>query len=234
MRYSATLNYLKMKEWGLNFEQGALMDLMQQLPSWANEMHFNGATYYFFTYEKIMEEIPFLSPKQKRDTIYRICKTLQELQLIEHLKVNGLDFWRLTQKGKEWNYIRVSDKNPSELGNPSENNSDKNPTYNIYNSDNYTNNTLSSKKPKKERDSFQKFKNKLLDVCPNFGFSLAGKLDYSSEHQGFQLKNDLIFNLQNQKFLEREESFKIWDYLFQNQSRVLELAQSQLIQPVSA
>lgn len=227
MRYSATLNYLKMHEWGINFEQAALMDLMQQLPSWANEMHFNGATYYFFTYEKIMEEIPFLSPSKKRDTIYRICKTLKELSLIEHLKVNGLDFWRLTPKGKEWNYIRASDKNPSELGNTSETNSDKNPTYNIYHSDNYTNNTLSAEKPKKERDSFQKFKNKLLEQYPNFGFSLAGKLGYSSQHIGFQLRNGYIFDLQIEKFLTPDDSFVIWQYLYDQRARVFELAENQ-------
>ncbi len=80
---------------------------------------------------------------------------------------------------------------------------------------------------KKERDSFSKFKSELLEICPCFSFSLAGKLDYSNEHQGFQLKNDLIFSLQNQSFLEKEEAFKIWEYLYKKRERVFELAQVQ-------
>ncbi|ATB68191.1 putative bacteriophage replication protein [Sulfurospirillum diekertiae] len=79
-----------------------------------------------------------------------------------------------------------------------------------------------------ERVDFKTFKKRLIESCPSFKFALCGNLGYSIEHKGFQLKNDLIFSLQNQSFLEKEEAFKIWGYLYSIPDKVFELANTQI------
>lgn len=75
-----------------------------------------------------------------------------------------------------------------------------------------------------ERVNFKIFKKKLIEFCPNFEFSLAGKLGYSIEHLGFSLKNGYLFNLHTHKLLDNDESFEIWDYLYGIRLKVFEQA----------
>lgn len=88
-------------------------------------------------------------------------------------------------------------------------------------------NSLASQ-TKERGESFHQFKNKLLKQYPNFMFSIAGQLDYNVNHIGFCIKNDCIYSVQTQKFLEKEESFKIWEYLYKKRERVFDLAQAQV------
>lgn len=92
-------------------------------------------------------------------------------------------------------------------------------------------NSLSTRK--KERDTFQNFKAKLLEFCPNFIFCLPKTMGYIN-NKGFALKNDYIFNIHSQKFLEKNESFTIWQYLYSIQNDVFELAQAQINLETSA
>lgn len=75
-----------------------------------------------------------------------------------------------------------------------------------------------------ERVDFKTFKKNILEFCPNFGFSLVGKLGYSFDHQGFCFKNGLIFNLHKSNLLTKEESLDIWNYLYSVRVKVFEQA----------
>ena len=139
MRYNTYINTVKCMEWGLNANQGALFDLLNQLSSWAQESIVGDAVFYHISRNKIIEELPLFYSKP--DTVYRNIKKLEEIGLIEYLKEGKKDLVKLTEKGKEWN----SEINPN-LGNKSEKtrneirkNSDLNPTNNIT-SNNTTNN----------------------------------------------------------------------------------------------
>lgn len=80
-----------------------------------------------------------------------------------------------------------------------------------------------------ERVDFRTFKKELLRLFPNFEFKLPypNKFNYIKEHKGFCFKNGLIYDLHTQKFMQKEESFEIWDYLFQEKDKFFGLAKAQ-------
>lgn len=80
-----------------------------------------------------------------------------------------------------------------------------------------------SKNNEKNQITFQTFRERLLVICPNFSFSLQNKLGYSAEHTGFCLKNGYIYDVHNQRLLDKSESFEIWNYLFSVKDKVFEL-----------
>lgn len=140
MRYNTYINTVKCMEWGLNANQGALFDLLNQLSSWAKESIVGDAVFYHISRNKVIEELPLFYSKP--DTVYRNLKKLEDIGLVEYLKEGKKDLVKLTEKGKEWN----SEINPN-LGNESEKprneirkNSDLNPTYNITSNNNTNNN----------------------------------------------------------------------------------------------
>lgn len=77
-----------------------------------------------------------------------------------------------------------------------------------------------------ERLDFKTFKSKLIKLYPNYYFKLnrAREVNFLADHQGFCLRNGLIFNLHTLKLLSKEESFEIWDYLYSVRVKVFELA----------
>lgn len=131
MRYTMSINAVKCKEWGLNLNQGALFDLLNQVSGWANTVIVDGEVYYWASRKMIIEEIPLAY--SKTDTVYRAFKDLANKGLIEYIKYGQKDLVRLTEKGKEWNN-KNSEINPTfsqKLGNKSEKmpkNSEINPT----------------------------------------------------------------------------------------------------------
>lgn len=140
MRYSTIINNIKANEWGLNIQQAYLFSWFYELPSWAEKVVIEGEIYYFASKNKAVDELPLLT--EKLDTMYRYYKQIEEYNLIKIKKIDGKDYITLTEKAKEWNFNKseYSEINPRLLGNKSENNSEINPTYNIYNTDNITSN----------------------------------------------------------------------------------------------
>lgn len=148
MKYSITIDNVTASEWGLNVNQSYMFAWLYSLSSWADSISYNGSTFYFASRNKAIDELPLLTDKP--DTVYRYYKTLENMGLIELIKVDNKDYVRLTEKGKGWNNIqpkveakqtrkkiRVPDEHPNELGEKSEvtrinvrNISEKNPTYN--------------------------------------------------------------------------------------------------------
>ncbi len=127
MRFTSTINNVRLAEWGINITQGALVDLINQASSWAKAVVIDGITYYWMSFGKVCEELP--SVFSKEDTVYRQYKVLKEKGIIEHFKMDGKDYVRLTEKGCEWNKfepIRNSEKNPTDNNNNNKYNQDQN------------------------------------------------------------------------------------------------------------
>ena len=102
MRYSILINAVKCQEWGLNLQQGALFDLLNQSISWATPVVVDGEVYHWVSRNMIINEIPLAYTKP--DTVYRAFKTLEDKGLIVHVKDGLKDLIRLTDEGKKWNH----------------------------------------------------------------------------------------------------------------------------------
>ena len=167
MRFSTYINNQKAIEWGLNANQAALFDLLNQAVSWAEEVIVDGVVYYWVSRNKVLEELPLFY--KTSDTVYRHFAELDEKGLIIYLKQGkhgDKDLIRLTEKGKSWNEFKPekirdnSEINPSlgdELGNKSEitrkqirDNSEINPTNN---NTNYKNTTDHNNKKTTQKNS---------------------------------------------------------------------------------
>ena len=167
MRFSTYINNQKALEWGLNANQAALFDLLNQASSWAEEIIVDGVVYYWVSRNKVLEELPLFY--KTSDTVYRHFAELDEKGLIIYLKQGkhgDKDLIRLTEKGKSWNEFKPeqirdnSEINPNlsdELGNKSEitrkqirDNSEINPTNN---NTNYKNTTDHNNKKTTQKNS---------------------------------------------------------------------------------
>ena len=129
MRFITTLNNQKCMEWKLNATQGILVSLLYEANAWAKEVIIEDEVYYFVSRNLVISELPMFFDKP--DTVYREFKKLSEKGIIKYKKHGKMDLVRLTEKGKEWNFLKSennSEKNPSKFGKKSENNSEKNPT----------------------------------------------------------------------------------------------------------
>ena len=85
---------------------------------------------------------------------------------------------------------------------------------------------LSLKDKDRESLNFKDFKEYVSSIN-NFKFSLSGKLGYIKEHAGFCIKNGYIYSLHSQNFVEKEEAFGVWEYLYLNKDKVLNLIEEQ-------
>ena len=154
MRYFTNINNIKCLEWGLNANQGALFDLLNQASSWAETHIIDNEVFYHVSRNLVLEELPLFFTKS--DTVYRNFIDLQEKGLIEYKKVGKKDVIKLTEKGKCWNAKLGNESEKNEkFGNKSEKtrneirkNSDSNPTNNNINN-NYINHNIEEDEEKK-------------------------------------------------------------------------------------
>lgn len=77
-----------------------------------------------------------------------------------------------------------------------------------------------------ERVDFKTFKKQLIKFCPNYEFKLKEQNGQKllDSHLGFCLKNGYIYNQQIGDFCVPNESFKIWQYLYDKRLQVFEQA----------
>lgn len=168
--YNIHLNMIKVQEWKINLSQATLFDLYSKSTSWATEIIHEGLTYYWCARTKVIEEIPVLTDKP--DTVYRLTKELAASGLIMYERINGKDCIRLTEKGKSWNSeknpskVQNSENYPNELGKKSENNSEKNPTYNTTSKDNSTSNKKYTLTTSKDAQLFETLNNQKEKAPP--------------------------------------------------------------------
>ena len=137
MKYNITLNQPKMIEHSLNVSQWCILDVLSVAPTWCEIVNFNNINYFWVARQKISQELEAFDFKS--DTIFRYLKQLKELGFIDYEKDGKKDLIRLTKLGKS--LFTMSEKNPNDyVGKKSESSSEKNPTYNYTNSNNYTDN----------------------------------------------------------------------------------------------
>lgn len=163
MKYNILINQVKSAEWELTTSEAMLFAWLYELPSWAEKMTYNGDVYFYANRGKACEEMPLVS--EKKDTIYRLYKSLQNKNLISFITIKGNDFVSITEKGKKWyrDSEQDSEKNPND-GNSSKK-AENNPTNNIYN-----NKEIDNKKENKDN-----------------------KLSLSKKKQNFDVRADLSY-----------------------------------------
>ncbi len=189
MRYTTHINNSKCLEWGLNANQGALFDLLNQASSWAKPLTIDGEVFFWVARQKVIEELPLFYAKE--DTVYRHFLALTQKELIEYKKIGEKDLIRLTEKGKTWNEFN-SEMNPT-LGNESEetrisirNSSEIDPTYNNTNYNNTNNNISTSQQVAPKKKQTIKFSDEdmavaeyfvelIKNISPNFKQKSLGK-----------------------------------------------------------
>lgn len=165
MEFNIVINQVRALEWGLNFQLAGLFSYLHALPSWARSTVIGGETFYQVRPEKVIKDLPLLT--DKKDTIYRNIRKLQDVGLVHLEIVDKVYFIRISSVGNLWNKTEFdaeqevqntnsAEKNPSFDGKKSakprkkiRQTAEKNPC----NSSLYTNNpntnthTSSKKKP---------------------------------------------------------------------------------------
>lgn len=103
MRYNIHIDQKKCLEYGLNEKDGALIDLLNQLGSWANHAEIDGDLFYNITIPKIINELPLFF--NSRFTVNRSYNRLKEKGLILQKKLGPTkkNYVRLTKLGATWN-----------------------------------------------------------------------------------------------------------------------------------
>lgn len=120
MRFNTYINNQKAIEWGLNANQAALFDLLNQSSSWAEDVTIDGQVFYWVSRNRVIEELPLFY--SKTDTVYRHFVDLAKKGLISYQKQGEKDLIKLTEKGKTWNEFTKSSSeiDPNLLGNKSD------------------------------------------------------------------------------------------------------------------
>ncbi len=135
MKYILHINQEQAIKLGMkNINQAIIFDLLTSASTWAEPVIYENKVYYWVARQVVVKELPLLNLKE--DTVYRHFKFLDEIDLINYIKVSKKDCINITKKGKKYAFSTMSETNPnyyvgnkSELGNESEKNSDLNPTY---------------------------------------------------------------------------------------------------------
>lgn len=175
MKFYININQKFSVEHGLNTSEAIVFAWLYELPSWAKSVLIENKTYYFASENKAAEEMPLIS--DKKDTFYRLYKSLAKKGLIEILKIGKATYIAITDLGKGWYLSESSQKNGSSehlnnyqnsennsdfAGNSEEsrkilqNNSETAPTNNIYKNNNTNNNIYRSREKEFSRNSQQK------------------------------------------------------------------------------
>lgn len=107
MRFTTFINNKRCMDWGLNANQGALFDLINQAAGWAKPVTVDGEVFYWISRQLVIEQLPLYYSKP--DTVYRAFRTLQEKGLINYCKHGEWELINITDKGKLWNVSNNED-----------------------------------------------------------------------------------------------------------------------------
>ncbi|OOF39870.1 hypothetical protein BKK49_07015 [Rodentibacter rarus] len=104
MRYSTYINNQKCLDWGLNVNQGALLDYLISIHS--NTRSIQGLVVIAVNYQDICNQLPLYY--KKSDTVYRALKALISKGLITYHRIdvqNRIEIVSVTEKGLLWGRI---------------------------------------------------------------------------------------------------------------------------------
>ena len=125
-RWTISLNVLKCMEWDINLNQGALIELFQNLQNWAEPVFVDNELYFWVSRNTIIEQLPLNYSKE--DTVYRHLKILHEKKIISYKKQGRKDLVKLTSIGLDWNSKVYNDSEKHQiLGNEFGKNKETNP-----------------------------------------------------------------------------------------------------------
>lgn len=114
MTYFLHINTQKMIEFGLNFNQAAVMCVFADLESWATKYRSddkNDQEFYYMLYlSKLQSELPMLG---STSTISRAVTKLESIGLIKSINKNTTPAYALTEKGLSWKKMSYSDEKPN-------------------------------------------------------------------------------------------------------------------------
>jgi hypothetical protein len=214
MRYTISIDQTHSIEWNLSLSEAALFSFIYSLPSWAEQIHVNGQTWFFASRNKAIDEMPIIT--DKADTIYRLYKSLKSKGIIDWEKFGEKDCIMITEKGKNWNSSKT------DLGNKSESTRKKirpkaeiNPTYNSIKNNNTIDNSIDINTnvfmPEEEINEFSNFSKVEIQNKVN-PFSLVA-----------QIEKEKTFAPQKEKETERKpnptyEAFTIFCQTFERLS----------------
>lgn len=198
MQFTVMINQYRSLEWGLNANQAILFSYLYEATSWASQVQKDGEFYWYMAKNKVITELPLLTDKP--DTVYRLMKQLEKLDLITVSRAGHQLVYSLKDKAKLWNKIPknsgkisdipaskiseknpkntpITDKNPPNSGNISEKITEKNPTYHITNkSSNQDHKTNTSAEPEVSPPAIS---------IPTNKFKTSGEEYHVSEQQVF-------------------------------------------------
>ena len=101
MEYSIIVNQPMCVKYGLNYQQGAQLEFLGKLSTWATSFIQDKEVYYNITFEKIKEELPLVF--KNKDKAYRTFLEIKKKGLVEQIKVGKCqhNYVRLSAKGKK-------------------------------------------------------------------------------------------------------------------------------------
>ena len=215
MKYSININQKKAVEWELTSSEAIVFSWVYELASWADKMEYKGKTYYYGSKNKACEELPIIT--DKRDTMYRIFKSLQGKGLIELITLDKSDYLSLTKKGKEWYNNKCSEKNPSYGNNSKEKESGPTDNNTREEKDNNKESTYVDKKKTKNEEEitnedYRKFRIWMETNCPycnnprnmpSSTITQAEFLKLKSEYSGRDIA-ETILEIENRKDLRKK------------------------------
>lgn len=132
MKFSIYIDVVHATKWGLNPTQATVYGWLSTVPFWADSILMDNDTWYFASRNKCLEEVPFVSDKQKADTVYRIYRQLIAKGLMMHQTIGKRDYIMFTDEGKKWG---TKQSIPNSENNPGKFSTENNPTNNTYNRD---------------------------------------------------------------------------------------------------
>ena len=208
MKYTWYINYIKCKEFWINLNQWAIMDLMTLLPLWAEWEVIDWEIYYYFTAQKVIDEIPVITESKR--TVLSNIQVLKEKWLLAHKIHKNRGYYKLTELWKTFIFqdkkISVKNSAHSEEGVqkstykcaendiPGMQNSayNNNTNYNTYKNNNKISKDILYEK--KEKSFFNFFEE--LKILKNYKFNFKNFIDKNWE---------IIFS--NEKFCEELKYF---------------------------
>lgn len=217
MKYNITLNQPKMIEHSLNVSQWCILDILSVAPTWCEIVNFNNSSYFWVARQKISEELEAFDFKS--DTIFRYLKQLKELGFIDYEKEGKKDLIRLTILGKS--LFTMSEKNPNDyIGKKSESNTEKNPTYNNTNLNNYTDINYDDFLSSWNRFASSNNKSKIAKLTDSRKKKILAR---SKEVKKFyELFNICLEKSSNSTFL-KNSSFFGFDWLVENDTNIVKV-----------
>ena len=105
MKYNLHINQVKCQEWWLNIQQWILMWLFTQLSTWAEWKEIDWNIYYYFSANKIIQEVPIITNNKR--TILTIIKWLKDKELLDHIIINNKWYYKISDMWKSY----ISDNN---------------------------------------------------------------------------------------------------------------------------